>query len=453
MRAAGIGARTTAYRWLHRYDEGGEAALQRRPYGSKHSNKSPDTVAQKVIALAGEHPGWGRRRLAAALAQSQPPTVMSASTVALVLSRTGFWPRPVAEDPSAPPDSEPSVIRDRRVNQELLADLVMRGLRASHLSASSVAAALLYERVWKAIWLGEVAWYTILPAEPLKRNLLLRSRVQAGHSLMNTGQWWEAAAVLEETRQWMWETERTRFVRNPSTPPSKDLTGGFSVVWDDIWLHCLQLLGIVLRNRQTELARIHFNQAIDGLTTSGQRRRVSSEGQGLQGNLQRDFAKMLLLREGPTTEVLRLLTLAQRNTEEAGGDPGMMGATHTAWAHYYSAQAASARNDPATAEVTRPLDLMQESAQRALKDMRQAQSPILETIAIVGSATLYLAHGLPVDRRQLEDAATYALRYGYGGQARQLLRLPGLEDLLPSAPYVTLRQTFASFGGHSQDGY
>jgi len=96
---------------------------------------------------------------------------------------------------------------------------------------------------------------------------------------------------------------------------------------------------------------------------------------------------------------------------------------------------------------------MQESAQRALKDMRLAQSPILETITIVGSATLYLAHGLPVDCRQLEEAARYVLRYGYGGQARQLLRLPGREDLLPSAPYVALRQTFSSFGGHSQDGY
>ena len=180
---------------------------------------------------------------------------------------------------------------------------------------------------------------------------------------------------------------------------------------------------------------------------------MSSEGKGLQGNLQRDFAKMLIVREGPTTEVLRLLTLAQRNTEEAGGDPGMMGATHTAWAHYHSAQVASARSDSATAEVTRHLDMMQESAQRALKDMRLAQSPILETITIVGSATLYLAHGLPVDCRQLEEAARYVLRYGYGGQARQLLRLPGLEDLLPSAPYVALRQTFSSFGGHSQDGY
>jgi len=233
MRAAGICARTTAYRWLQRYDEGGEAALQRRPYGSKHSNKTPDSVAQKVVTLAGEHPGWGRRRLVAALAQGQPPTVMSASTVALVLTRTGFWPRSVVEDPSAPPDGEPGVIRDRRVNQELLTDLVMRGLRASYLSASSVAATLLYERVWKAIWLGEVAWYTVLSPEPLQRNLLLRSRVQAGHSLMNTGQWLEAADVLEQTRQWMWEAERTRFVRNPSTLPPKEMTGGFSVLWDD----------------------------------------------------------------------------------------------------------------------------------------------------------------------------------------------------------------------------
>ena len=155
MRAAGIGARRTAYRWLHRYDAGGEAALQRRPHGSKRSNKTPDAISQQVVALAADHPDWGRRRLAEALAQSQPPTVMGASTVALVLTRAGFWPRPMVGDVSAPPDDEPTVIVDRRVDEERLADLLMRGLRASYLSASSVAATLLYERVWKAIWLGE----------------------------------------------------------------------------------------------------------------------------------------------------------------------------------------------------------------------------------------------------------------------------------------------------------
>src|SRR5262245_3951037 len=59
---------TTGYKWLSRYRAGGSGALEdrsRRP--ARSPMRTPEAVAERVLALRAEHPTWGGRKLAARL--------------------------------------------------------------------------------------------------------------------------------------------------------------------------------------------------------------------------------------------------------------------------------------------------------------------------------------------------------------------------------------------------
>ena len=86
-REYGISAKT-GYRWRERYQQRGEAGLHdqsRRPHTSP-GQTLPDVEAA-VVALRGQHPTWGGRKLAARLVALGHTHVPSPSTITAILRR------------------------------------------------------------------------------------------------------------------------------------------------------------------------------------------------------------------------------------------------------------------------------------------------------------------------------------------------------------------------------
>jgi transposase InsO family protein len=90
-RQSGI-SRQTAYKWLHRYEEEGEAGLAERSRAPKHCpHRVEERIGERIVACRAKHPSWGPRKLLAALTRKEPRTEWpSASTVAEVLKRKGL---------------------------------------------------------------------------------------------------------------------------------------------------------------------------------------------------------------------------------------------------------------------------------------------------------------------------------------------------------------------------
>lgn len=83
-------SRQTGYKWLHRYAEGRVPGLQersRRPRACPR--QSSVQLEQQVLALRGEHPCWGGRKLRRLLEQSGTSPVPAASTITEILRRNG----------------------------------------------------------------------------------------------------------------------------------------------------------------------------------------------------------------------------------------------------------------------------------------------------------------------------------------------------------------------------
>ena len=60
--------RKTGYKWLERYEEGGIAGLaDRRRAPRHHPNAISEELEERIIALRGEHPRWGARKIRALL--------------------------------------------------------------------------------------------------------------------------------------------------------------------------------------------------------------------------------------------------------------------------------------------------------------------------------------------------------------------------------------------------
>ena len=79
---------TTAYKWFERYRAGGREGLMdlsRRPHHSpSHSGKR---IEQAVVALRGQHPAWGARKLRHRLLAKGVAAVPATSTVHAILRR------------------------------------------------------------------------------------------------------------------------------------------------------------------------------------------------------------------------------------------------------------------------------------------------------------------------------------------------------------------------------
>lgn len=88
-RRFGISART-AYKWIHRYHEGGAEALEdrsRRPHVSPAQTSSK--IEQRIVRLREVHPAWGPRKLRVRLLSHGYADLPSISTIAAILRRNG----------------------------------------------------------------------------------------------------------------------------------------------------------------------------------------------------------------------------------------------------------------------------------------------------------------------------------------------------------------------------
>lgn len=85
-------SRQTAYKWIHRYEEGGIPVLQDRPRVPRTCpHRMPEATANLLIDCRKRHPTWGPRKLIAYLAMRHPGLVLPASsTVGDLLKREGL---------------------------------------------------------------------------------------------------------------------------------------------------------------------------------------------------------------------------------------------------------------------------------------------------------------------------------------------------------------------------
>lgn len=85
-------SRKTAYKWIERFGERGQAGLEdlsRRPHSSRA--RTDETITAKILELRRRHPLWGAKKLLHVLAQRQPRIDWPArSTVCDLLRREGL---------------------------------------------------------------------------------------------------------------------------------------------------------------------------------------------------------------------------------------------------------------------------------------------------------------------------------------------------------------------------
>ncbi|MFH1500071.1 MAG: IS481 family transposase [Verrucomicrobiota bacterium] len=83
-------SRKTGYKWLGRFAKEGEAALVARPPARpRRSNQTDQSTEEALLALRGEHPTWGPRKLRRRLQDLGSCDLPAVSTVARLLKRSG----------------------------------------------------------------------------------------------------------------------------------------------------------------------------------------------------------------------------------------------------------------------------------------------------------------------------------------------------------------------------
>jgi transposase InsO family protein len=101
-------SRPTGYKWLTRFQEQGEAALNDQSRAPLRQPKAmPAALRAPILALRGGHPSWGPKKLKAYLEEHSPDLAWPArSTIGELLRREGLaHPRPARR--RTPPHSEP----------------------------------------------------------------------------------------------------------------------------------------------------------------------------------------------------------------------------------------------------------------------------------------------------------------------------------------------------------
>jgi transposase len=431
MQEVGIRSPRTAYLWWHRFQQQGEAGLIPRSRARKTQKTVPDEIAAQVCALRRGNPDWGRRRIARELATRHGASIVSPSGVEEVLRRAGLW---VAADRPAPESAPAPIGAGRRVAIPDLDDLISRALEGIDLSLqcrSREAVAMLDGKVWSRLEGDRHAWFALLD-DPAVGDLFLRSRVQLGHSLMSVGQWRRAWLHLEETIGWLGRGTGDCDESTWQGPPL-----GVSLRRDDAWVECYQYLGIVLRDRDPALARSRVATVLAGIRSTSTGRLVPTNAELAAGNLERDLAKLLMRAGGVADGEVEAHLRVSRTSLEETGDHAMLAATDMAWADLHAARAAAVRGDDRPA-WRHALDAMEAAVGRALVAIERLDSPLLQTDFFVDATRLSLAHGIPIDETRLRKAAAQTLTNGYGGQARQLLDLPGVDRFLPEEEFARL---------------
>ena len=88
----------TFFKWKPCFEAGGYAALEKfLSHAPQNPRRKPKEVADKVIALRRQHPDWGKKRIADALAKGNNwVPLVSPNTVKRILKDAGLWPEPEA---------------------------------------------------------------------------------------------------------------------------------------------------------------------------------------------------------------------------------------------------------------------------------------------------------------------------------------------------------------------
>lgn len=159
--------------------------------------------------------------------------------------------------------------------------------------------------------------------------------------------------------------------------------------WDNLWLEGYQYLAIIERDADRKAAFGSLSTPLLALRRR-ESRRAPVGATLLEGNLERDLAK-LLLRAGRGGEVAAHLQRAQGQVERAG-DAGMLAATHMEWA---------------------------------------LLAGTLAALCFIDAVRPQVAHGMPIDGAQIGRAAEHRATNGHGLQARQLLALAPVRAALP----------------------
>jgi transposase len=420
MREAGIRSPRTAYLWWHRYVEGGAEALQPRSHARHTQEMLPAPIAEQICQMRLQHPLWGRRQIAIALTQRSGRQVASPAGVEAVLRRAGIWEQAAQLEEPQPPVLP--LWRRGAIDYDRLLETIQQGIRLDVRCEARSATSVLYQEIWRPLEEDVALWSRLLNTSRIG-SWLLRSRLQLGHSLMNSGNWPLAAHQLRETIDWMQEY--------PAGPRQRAWEEGeprwVSLRRDDVWIECYQYLGIVLREGHLTSAYGYMQTAMNGI--SRQQRPVVPGDWSMAGNLERDLAKLKLrLRRWSEQEVRQHLTNAEQSAE-ASGSPGMQAATQIAWAKLHDRLAREAgEQDAGTRRQER--ERMEQAIEQALHLVDQEDSPILQAVILVDAAQLYQSHGMPVERQRVQRAAAYCLTYGYGNQALELLAIPGIHTWL-----------------------
>lgn len=84
-------SRKTAYKWLGRYRQAGEAGLQERSRRPRRSpGQTPPLLEEAVLGVREAHPAWGGRKIRARLQAIGLAEVPAASTITAILRRHGL---------------------------------------------------------------------------------------------------------------------------------------------------------------------------------------------------------------------------------------------------------------------------------------------------------------------------------------------------------------------------
>jgi hypothetical protein len=311
------------------------------------------------------------------------------------------------------------------IDYDRLLKIAQMGIHLSLHSEPRAAIRVLYQQVWRPLEADPMLWSRLL-ALPERGigSWLLSSRLHLGHSLMNSGHWPQAARFLRQTIDWMRE-----HAVDPRQRTVEESPHVVSLRRDDVWLGCYQHLGIVLGKSDVSSAVAWLQTAASAVQRP--HRPVMPGHQSMRGDLERDLAYLKLrLRRIPKEEIRRHLIRAQDAAEEVGS-PGAQVFTAIAWArlHDHLARQAGER-EPGTRRRQR--DQMAQALERALHlvEGEREDRPMRQTLCFVDAAQLAQAHGMPVDGQWVQRAAQYCLTYGYGGQARELLAIPGISTWL-----------------------
>jgi hypothetical protein len=263
-------------------------------------------------------------------------------------------------------------------------------------------------------------------------NWLLASLLHFGHSLMNSGRWPQAAHALQDLRDWM--DALPVVLRQYAWEDEPQMV---SLRRDDVWIGCYQHLGLVRGKRDAKTGLGYLQTALSAINRP--HHPVVPGNIALKGDLERDLAYLKLKLEDASQSEIRQHLLHAQQSAEASGSPGTQAFTQLAWARLYDRLARSA-GEREQAERRRQRQHLEQSIEQALSLIEEEQEdrPMRQTICLVDAAQLFQAHGMPLDKKQIQYAAQLCFTYGYGGQAQELLNVPGIEACLPEEMHRAL---------------